>query len=446
MRPSRAILLALLAALSGCAAIPELAPPDATPEADPRLRSAGLLRASGADAVPLPPGADEQALLRRHFDAVLARLESDGPRSLDLAVARGAEAAGAATPAELRELRARLAAERERNLAVLRGYRDAGRFPRNDVAPDRAVPIFVDRADTACAVGFLMRESGWEAAVAAIARDDLHVFVVDVSDGPLLAWVAASGLTREEAALIQPTYSPPPAEATVAELIAEDGALERYGVRYSDFAFEALLHEPGGVSEAPLELVSPDSFDVSTLGYAAPRLFIGASAFNAVGGLASLEAPFGEDGSELRITVSYEVTPSDPGYGISRLTFLSYDDFIEGGNFAAPGNLAIATQVLDDSGTLLASHLAVEESSFLLADFAHLTFAPQTSLRVVTETIISGPAEFTYWINLFGVVATPEPGTGLLLACGLVVIGARSRRRRRARPPALPSTGRRTSA
>jgi hypothetical protein len=418
----------LLALLWGCAATPELRPADGAREAD-ALRSAGLLRASGADRDPLPARVEEQALLRRHFDAVLARLEADTPRSLDLAVARAAAALGIGSPFELAALRVRLEAARERNLAVLRGYRDAARFPRNDVVSDRAVPIFVDARDTACAVGFLMRASGWEAEVAAIARDDLHVFVDDVSAGPLLAWVATSGLTREEAALIQPTYAPPPAEATVAGLIAEDGTLERYGVRYSNFAFEALLHEPGGVSEAPLDLVDPASFGVSTLRYNSPRLFFGASVLDGVGGLATLEPPFGEDGSTLRITVAFDAAPLDPRFAINRLTLQTFDYYIYGGNFAAPGDLAIATQVFGGNGALLASHLAVEESSSFLYDYANLALAQQASLRVVTETTLSGPGEFTYWINRFGLVATPEPGTGVLLAWGLALLGARRRRR-----------------
>jgi hypothetical protein len=55
--------------------------------------------------------------------------------------------------------------------------------------------------------------------------------------------------------------------------------------------------------------------------------------------------------------------------------------------------------------------------------------ARQASLRIVTETTLSGPAEFTYWINRFGLVAAPEPGTGILLAWGLALLGARRRRR-----------------
>jgi hypothetical protein len=105
--------------------------------------------------------------------------------------------------------RQRLAAERGRNLAVLREYQARGLFPINDQDPTRAIPIFVDRHDTACAVGYLMRQSGAGRAVAAIVQANNFVYVTDVHDGPLVDWILTSGLTQEEAALIQPGYYGP---------------------------------------------------------------------------------------------------------------------------------------------------------------------------------------------------------------------------------------------
>ena len=53
-----------------------------------------------------------------------------------------------------------------------------------------------------------MRRSGSNDAVEEIARHNNHVYVPDVHDGPLMQWVLQSGLTQEEAALIQPAYAP----------------------------------------------------------------------------------------------------------------------------------------------------------------------------------------------------------------------------------------------
>jgi hypothetical protein len=65
----------------------------------------------------------------------------------------------------------------------------------------------------------------------------------------LVDWVLYSGLTQEEAALIQPAYSTPAAESTLAVL--EQGAsLEQSGVRYENFQFTTYKSVlPGEVDE-----------------------------------------------------------------------------------------------------------------------------------------------------------------------------------------------------
>lgn len=111
----------------------------------------------------------------------------------------------------------RLAEERLANVRRLHRYQRRGLFPINQHVADRAAPVFVDNYDTACAVGHLMRESGWGEEVAAIQAENNLVYVTDVSDGPVVEWVAASGLTQEEAAIIQPAYGiTPPAEAGIS--------------------------------------------------------------------------------------------------------------------------------------------------------------------------------------------------------------------------------------
>jgi len=95
---------------------------------------------------------------------------------------------------------------RELQLQRLRGYRLAGRFPRNEHFPGRYVPYFRDRHGTLCAVGYLVQQDGGRDIVEGIVRADNHVRLRDVRSGPLIDWIARSGLTREECALIQPTY------------------------------------------------------------------------------------------------------------------------------------------------------------------------------------------------------------------------------------------------
>src|SRR5262245_38090994 len=52
-----------------------------------------------------------------------------------------------------------LRAARERNLHILHGYRLRGVFPHNHDLPGR-VPVFVDAHGTACAVAYLIIQSG----------------------------------------------------------------------------------------------------------------------------------------------------------------------------------------------------------------------------------------------------------------------------------------------
>lgn len=95
---------------------------------------------------------------------------------------------------------------RERALDRLAAYRERGEFPRNRSVADR-VPLFVGDDGTPCAVAHLLLEDGRDDLVAAVMAEDPTVALEDLPDDhPVVAWVEANGLTRGEAARIQPTY------------------------------------------------------------------------------------------------------------------------------------------------------------------------------------------------------------------------------------------------
>ena len=294
----------------------------------------------------------------------------------------------------------------------------------NREVAERAVPIFVDHRDTACAVGFLMRESGWGSEVAEIAGTDNRVYVDDVRAGPLLAWIATSGLTRQEAALIQPAYAPPPADAVLDELLTSGSTLVGDQFLYSNFAFDTLLVEPGAEFPAPTSLVDPSRFGIADRFYS---LFVGASVVDGIGGLAFVESPFGDDGSQLRITVAYDVEPLDPDFGIDGINLNTYDFFILGGNFASEGDLTLESRALDGDA-LIAKLVADQYVEYgdpdfdMLQDFEEASFSARRKLRVETEAIIRGPAYYTYFIHGFSLTHIPEPSTGTLLAAGLLML------------------------
>ena len=102
-----------------------------------------------------------------------------------------------------------LASRRQTQISRLRTYSQQGEFPHNHAHPT-FTPQFVDERDVACAVGHLMRLDGRTDDVLAIARANNAVLVEAVDAGPLIDWLATSGLTKSEAALIQPAYRPRP--------------------------------------------------------------------------------------------------------------------------------------------------------------------------------------------------------------------------------------------
>jgi len=91
-------------------------------------------------------------------------------------------------------------------LDSLRDYRLAGRYPRNHSRRE-PTPVFIDAHGTRCAMAHLLETMGAYALVARVARDANLARIHDLASDPeLLRWLAAMGLTVDEAARIQPTY------------------------------------------------------------------------------------------------------------------------------------------------------------------------------------------------------------------------------------------------
>ena len=148
--------------------------------------------------------------LKDHFAEVLVQLEAKSASSLLTALTR-AEASSVKpwSEDERRAALIHLAHNRQLQIKRLRDYMDRGRFPLNEGQSSDAVPIFVDRHDTHCAVGHLMHADGKDAEVAQIVNTNNLVRILSVDGGGLVRWIRTSGLTQEEAAMIQPTYMIP---------------------------------------------------------------------------------------------------------------------------------------------------------------------------------------------------------------------------------------------
>ncbi len=104
-------------------------------------------------------------------------------------------------PKQLRERRAAL-------LNKLHEYRLAGSFPTNLAFPNERRPCFIDAAGNICAVGYLIEQTAGRALAERINAAHQYDFLADMQMPELSEWVAASGLTARECAMIQPSYEP----------------------------------------------------------------------------------------------------------------------------------------------------------------------------------------------------------------------------------------------
>ena len=92
-------------------------------------------------------------------------------------------------------------------LDKLREYWQAGVFPQNDYLPYRN-PVFIDKQDNFCAVGFLVKETGYESISQAISETQNFAYVYEIQNNELVKWANEYGFTLAELAWIQPGYPP----------------------------------------------------------------------------------------------------------------------------------------------------------------------------------------------------------------------------------------------
>lgn len=98
---------------------------------------------------------------------------------------------------------AELQAARALNIERLHEYRLAGNFPINYDYPDRQFPCFLDRDGNLCAVANLIAKSDGIDAVRRINDRYQYATVSEMRMPEVDAWIARSGLTREEVITIQ---------------------------------------------------------------------------------------------------------------------------------------------------------------------------------------------------------------------------------------------------
>ncbi len=165
----------------------------------------------------------ERARIQRHLAAVETMLRMHPPAGLSEA-----------------QLRNRLA-----RLDDLRAYREAGEFPKNLDFPDRLIPYFIDAAGVPCAVGHLIIASGHADLAEDVRRTRNHAYIREIDDPRLVAWLEESGLTAEEAGMIQPGYGPP--SMTLVQQVSLDGTGRPwvFGPDNNNIGYSALGYRDG---------------------------------------------------------------------------------------------------------------------------------------------------------------------------------------------------------
>jgi antitoxin component YwqK of YwqJK toxin-antitoxin module len=96
--------------------------------------------------------------------------------------------------------------QRERNLDVLHAYAVAGIFPENSFHTQKRTPYFIDIHGNACAVGYLIIQSGNVDLAQRISIENNYAYLKDIKTEGLSDWQFRSGLSPDELAWIQPSY------------------------------------------------------------------------------------------------------------------------------------------------------------------------------------------------------------------------------------------------
>ncbi|MBA3538872.1 MAG: hypothetical protein H0T79_04530 [Deltaproteobacteria bacterium] len=93
------------------------------------------------------------------------------------------------------------------NRAAFRAYQRTGVFPSNTHG-DRALNVWRDREGHFCAAATIIRVSGGVALADKIAEQNNFIKLGEVTRGPVMDWILASGFTQDEIAAIQEPFMP----------------------------------------------------------------------------------------------------------------------------------------------------------------------------------------------------------------------------------------------
>lgn len=107
---------------------------------------------------------------------------------------------------DISQLEPELQENRRQMLDLLHFYWNEGVFPRNYDYQNERKPCFIDKDGRICAVGYLVEHTAGKVVAEAINDKYKYEALLAMNDPLLDDWITQCGLTKEECAMIQPTY------------------------------------------------------------------------------------------------------------------------------------------------------------------------------------------------------------------------------------------------
>jgi hypothetical protein len=101
---------------------------------------------------------------------------------------------------------------RQKAIENLHFYWTAGVFPENREFLNDRKPCFIDAKGNLCAVGYLIEQSAGREVAEQINARYQYEYLLEMEWNVIDEWIASSGLTKLECAMIQPSYGPTPTE------------------------------------------------------------------------------------------------------------------------------------------------------------------------------------------------------------------------------------------
>ena len=101
---------------------------------------------------------------------------------------------------------------RQKAIENLHFYWTAGVFPENREFLNDRKPCFIDAKGNLCAVGYLIEQSAGREVAEQINARYQYEYLMEMEWKVIDEWIASSGLTKLECAMIQPSYGPTPTE------------------------------------------------------------------------------------------------------------------------------------------------------------------------------------------------------------------------------------------